>query len=300
MKENILVVRMGALGDTVVCLPLLLALKKKYNVYFLGRMPGIFFLRDHVTKVYDIEESHWNWVFGEAAKINVNLIPTFHIILAFISKYQDILKANFEKVFPSSKIFIHPSLPSMDKGKTHILKYMFNKAKVSRLLVEWEDIKSFIKDGLWDLRANQNKIIYHIGSGSAKKNLGLEIWSKIEDQIRILLPSKEHKYLIGPDELEILNPISDIRGIDQKRFELSLHPADLISLLQDTFLFLGHDSGPTHLAALLGIPTIAMFKESSIKTWRPLGKSVKVLSVMKHLDLVDAVSKIVRRLFPRF
>jgi len=39
----------------------------------------------------------------------------------------------------------------------------------------------------------------------------------------------------------------------------------------------GHDSGITHLAAMLGAPTIALFKHSSVAQWRPLGPTVQVI-----------------------
>jgi ADP-heptose:LPS heptosyltransferase len=54
-------------------------------------------------------------------------------------------------------------------------------------------------------------------------------------------------------------------------------PEDLMSLLKEGALYIGQDSGVTHLAAMTGLPTIALFRSSSIKTWRPLGPRVRVL-----------------------
>lgn len=297
MAKNLLVVRLGALGDTIVCLPILLALKEKYDVYFLGRMPGIFFLKDHITEAYDIEEPRWIWLFKEEPLRDVGPLPSFDIILFFVSKYQNLLKKNLRNAFPSSKIFVYPSLPPTEEGRSHVVKYMCNKIKDSGLSLKWKDVKHLINSGLKGIRGREHKVLYHIGSGSGKKNLDFGIWLRIENSVRSLLPSKQHRFLIGPNELEALKQIADITSFDNKRFMFSLNPSDLKATLQDTFLFLGHDSGPTHLAAILGIPTIAIFKESSIKTWRPLGKSVRVLKASESLDVVDAVLKIVNRLF---
>lgn len=299
MAQNLLVVRIGALGDTIVCLPILLALKENYNVYFLGRMPGISFLKDHITEAYDIEEPRWIWLFKEEPPKDIRLLPSFDTILIFVNKYQSLLKENFRNAFPSSKIFVYPSLPSIEEGRSHIVRYMFNKVKDSGLTLKWIDVKHLIYNGLKIDRGKEHKVLYHIGSGSGKKNLDFGIWLRIENSVRSLLPSKQHRFLIGPNELEALKQIADITSFDNKRFEFSLNPSDLKATLQDTFLFVGHDSGPTHLAALLGIPTIAIFKESSIKTWRPLGKSVRVLKASESLDVVDAVLKIVNRLFSK-
>lgn len=52
----------------------------------------------------------------------------------------------------------------------------------------------------------------------------------------------------------------------------------LLSLLKAASLYLGHDSGITHLAALLGVLTIAIFMNSNPAQWAPLGPDVTVIS----------------------
>jgi len=58
--------------------------------------------------------------------------------------------------------------------------------------------------------------------------------------------------------------------------------------------YLGNDSGITHLAAMLGIPTIALFGPSDPLIWRPLGRSVKIIqeTPLERLNIdvvVDAI-----------
>jgi ADP-heptose:LPS heptosyltransferase/Flp pilus assembly protein TadD len=54
--------------------------------------------------------------------------------------------------------------------------------------------------------------------------------------------------------------------------------ADLPGLLCNAALFVGNDSGPTHLASLLGIPTICVFSGASDpNVWRPIGPDVTVI-----------------------
>jgi len=61
-------------------------------------------------------------------------------------------------------------------------------------------------------------------------------------------------------------------------FEIIFSPdkENLMSLLAHAPLYIGHDSGITHLAAMLGRPTIALFKDSSVVQWRPLGPMVRI------------------------
>ncbi|MBO0779867.1 MAG: glycosyltransferase family 9 protein, partial [Ktedonobacteraceae bacterium] len=84
---------------------------------------------------------------------------------------------------------------------------------------------------------------------------------------------------------------ADHERLDWLQRELSPLPhASLLSVLNTVPLlelahhlcqcdgYLGNDSGITHLAALLGLPTLALFGPSDPVTWRPLGCSVSVLS----------------------
>lgn len=58
-------------------------------------------------------------------------------------------------------------------------------------------------------------------------------------------------------------------------------PADLMELadmLRKGDLYIGNDTGPTHLAALMGVSTIAIFQTTSPETWEPWGVDVTVIS----------------------
>jgi len=60
----------------------------------------------------------------------------------------------------------------------------------------------------------------------------------------------------------------------------SQRPVDLLGLLSalsGANLFIGNDSGPGHLAGLLGIPTISLFGPTDPARWKPLGPKVRVL-----------------------
>jgi heptosyltransferase-3 len=51
----------------------------------------------------------------------------------------------------------------------------------------------------------------------------------------------------------------------------------LAALISRCRLFVGNDSGVTHLAAALGVPTIAIFGPTSPDVWAPRGKNVQVI-----------------------
>jgi ADP-heptose:LPS heptosyltransferase len=61
---------------------------------------------------------------------------------------------------------------------------------------------------------------------------------------------------------------------DAMHFSSLAHFADWVAGAR---LYIGNDSGVTHLAAALGVPTIAIFGATSPGTWAPRGENVTVL-----------------------
>jgi ADP-heptose:LPS heptosyltransferase len=52
---------------------------------------------------------------------------------------------------------------------------------------------------------------------------------------------------------------------------------ELAGVLSQVELFLGHDSGVTHLAAMLGTPTVALFGPTESARWGPRGSAVSII-----------------------
>ena len=64
--------------------------------------------------------------------------------------------------------------------------------------------------------------------------------------------------------------------------------------------FVGCDTGPTHLAAQLGVPTIALFGPTDPAVWAPVGPRVRVIAPerscgMEWLD-AEPVAKAAREM----
>ena len=52
---------------------------------------------------------------------------------------------------------------------------------------------------------------------------------------------------------------------------------DVAALMSLADVYVGNDSGPSHLAAALGVPTLAVFGPTDPGSWRPLGVDVEVV-----------------------
>jgi ADP-heptose:LPS heptosyltransferase len=58
-----------------------------------------------------------------------------------------------------------------------------------------------------------------------------------------------------------------------------------MALIGQAAVFIGHDSGLTHLAAALGRPTLALFGPSDPEIWGPRGEHVAVVRMVPEPGL---------------
>jgi ADP-heptose:LPS heptosyltransferase len=71
------------------------------------------------------------------------------------------------------------------------------------------------------------------------------------------------------------------------RFVAENEPAALARLLAPAAAFVGNDSGPSHLAAMLAVPTVAIFGPTVASIWAPVGPQVTVVGVGRDLASID-------------
>jgi ADP-heptose:LPS heptosyltransferase len=81
----------------------------------------------------------------------------------------------------------------------------------------------------------------------------------------------------------ILGPVEEERGdytalCEEAVVARNLNLAQLSALLERSDLYLGNDSGISHLAAALGVATAVLFGPSNVARWAPLGKNVTILT----------------------
>lgn len=114
-------------------------------------------------------------------------------------------------------------------------------------------------------------VAIHPGSGSPSKNWSLEGWCQLCSQIVDRFPDVEFLVISGEAEKEIISEFLSLLRQENLPFRHcdNLPFDNLAGLLQQSRLFLGHDSGIGHLAALTGIPGLVLFGPSDPLTWSP-------------------------------
>jgi ADP-heptose:LPS heptosyltransferase len=120
----------------------------------------------------------------------------------------------------------------------------------------------------------RDSVLIHPFSGSARKNWPLVSYTALAEY----LPLKT-EWTCGPEEALP----------EATRFA---NLSELAAWIAGARLYIGNDSGITHLAAAIGVPSIAIFGSTSPETWAPRGESVTVLysNPLEALPVADVLS----------
>ncbi len=287
---KVLIIRPGALGDTLLMLPALVELRGKATVYFAGREPGLGFLRDAVHRAMDLERAGWHRLFLEQTfVVGPSPLPVSRAnkVLAFFKDSEGIIGKNLEVFFPDAEIFVFPAFPPKLK-KIHVARYLARCLESAGLPLNSNGAmdnarKSPLLSGAW-VSKEKDRLVFHPGSGDHAKNHSADFWRHI---LRIFSKNEALAHLnptllLGPAETA-LKPIFESAEQIQRGMEILFCPEKetLLKVLGAAAIYLGHDSGITHLSGLMGIPTLALFKQTDPVQWGPLGPHVRIIRPSK-------------------
>jgi heptosyltransferase-2 len=282
---KILVLRGGALGDLILSLPVLNAIRAQVPdafIEFWGIQPqaGLVQSADRVDRLDALEVASLFASESLTASLR-NRLNQFDIAVNLISDRDGIVTNNLASAGVRTITRISPFMPPDVHAVYHLASVL-------------EPIGLRLHDPVPKLKRNRGEdktplLGFHPGSGSRTKNWPIERWNDFAQTIQ---PVFERLLLIGGEADE--EPIQKLLRIWKgPQFKVLLMPSlqDLTDALSRCALFVGHDTGVTHLAAAVQTPTIALFGPTDPDVWRPLGDHVKVVrGAGGRMDTITAVS----------
>ncbi|MET0552319.1 MAG: glycosyltransferase family 9 protein [Vicinamibacteria bacterium] len=123
----------------------------------------------------------------------------------------------------------------------------------------------------WLDRLPERFVAVHAGSGSPRKNWPVARFAEVA---RGLAGGAPFLWIDGPADTPTEPSALDIPTWVRAR---SLPLRTLAAALARASVYVGNDSGVTHLAAATGAPTIAVFGPTEPAQWAPLGPAVQVV-----------------------
>ena len=155
----------------------------------------------------------------------------------------------------------------------HVVKRIFQDVGI-----QWKE-EYYKRSWLLTDELDGDYLWVHPGSSSSTKNLPLSWFAR---RIRRWFSDGGEKVVVSFGEADLNVEEEFLKNCGKMPLEI-LHPHTFLQLRQELIakavLFVGNDSGPTHLASALGIRTEVGFIRTNPAVWRPLGKNVEVLSV---------------------
>lgn len=128
----------------------------------------------------------------------------------------------------------------------------------------------------------------HPGSGSPAKNWPADRYRTLAERL-----TAGHRFLLveGPADAAACDALRSLPGAVPAR---GLPLRVLGALLSRARLYVGNDSGVSHLAAAFGAPCLVLFGPTDATSWRPLGVSVHTLfaanGTIEALDVPTVVA----------
>ncbi|GBC89081.1 hypothetical protein HRbin13_01216 [bacterium HR13] len=114
-----------------------------------------------------------------------------------------------------------------------------------------------------------DKAVLHPSSGSMRKNPDIALFLRIEEYLR--KHGYEVVYLVGEADEWIKGYVS--------RFVQVNDPLNMAKALKGAKLFVGNDSGVSHLASYVGLPSFIFYGPTDVVVWKPIGERVFQISL---------------------
>jgi len=274
-NKNLLILHQGALGDFVVAFPALIRLKRHYcriDAICQSKLGKLAEYLNIVTASFPLEAAAFASLFTDVIDTRIQeLMRRYHTILLFSNSKPLENAINRCTAAPVYRISPRPEADRSIHVGRHI-KSALIKAGLLPSSSAIDDTRHNSETMIDHKLENYDPstICIHPGSGSPIKNWPLSNFMTICKA----LESKGLKpeFILGPAETDLRHDLISMPTVTHFFTDL----VKLAAQLRNAGGYIGNDSGVTHLAAYLGLPTVAVFGPSDPIRWHPVGRAVRV------------------------
>ncbi|HYA94432.1 MAG TPA: glycosyltransferase family 9 protein [Thermodesulfobacteriota bacterium] len=297
--QSVLIIHQGALGDFILALPALETLRKAFpqaKSVMMG-YPRILELaekRFYADDILSVDQKGMASFFVREGSLDPALsqfFKGFDLIVVFGRDGEGTITQNLRRVCEGRVLHIR-SFPAWDE-KVHLTDHLLRQVaqygfpasgSIPKLHLKGRDREwagDFWKSKGMTPEERSKVVILHPGSGSRKKvwplNRFLDLAHRLQEgggsKILIVLGPAE-----GPEVQKAFEGMEPTPPILVKGLTL----LQLASVMEGCRFYVGNDSGISHLAVALGIPTVAIFGPTDQTVWAPRGEKIFVVSRGVH------------------
>ena len=287
MAARILVIRGGAIGDFILTLPAIQLLRENFpaaQIEILGYQHIVSLAegRHYAVATRSIEYGAMAGFFiphSELAPDLVEYFASFQQIVSYLFDPDGHFEANLRRAGAKNILRAFAKIDDSEHAARQLARplqslALFIEEHAATIHLTAED-HAFATRFLAECD-ERPLIALHPSSGSPRKNWPLEKWSALG---RALLDRAPQILLIGgeADEERVAALCADWKTAPIL-IACHLELPHLAALLARCRLFIGHDSGISHLAAAVGAPCLLLFGPTDPAVWAPANSQVRVLT----------------------
>jgi len=294
-----LVIRGGALGDFLLTSPTMAALRGAAQHLEILAYPAFADLACR-TGLADagrsIEYGPLAGFFARGAVQQPALreyFASFDLVLSYLYDPDGIFAENVRAA--GAERFVQG--PHRPAGKIHAVDELAEPLRELRVPFA-ERAVSLILD---PHREATTEVAIHPGSGSAAKNWAADRWLGLAQEILSWETRPRLAVIGGEADQAALAVLAPLRSHERVVWWENLPLTELAARLSAAKAYIGHDTGVSHLAACLGVPSLLLFGPTDPAVWAPPHPAVTVLPAPRNdLRLLEpgAVASAARHKFP--
>jgi ADP-heptose:LPS heptosyltransferase len=291
--KSILIVHQGAIGDFILSLPALEAIHRFYSqarFVFLGH-PSILetiHSRPYFHGVLNCSDKRWAPFYNSQGKLETRAfdsLPPVDSIFAFCRPSSRNLAENLARIYDKPSYRIDP-FPEPDMG-LHVSEHQCRQLEelgipalpcpLPVIAPSEEDLLEARRFFQQNVTPGHRLILIHPGSGGEKKLWSVAGWLHVilrisgNNDIKIsLIEGPADRFIVQ----QLCVEVGPLTLLLLKNWRLG----KLAALIKYSSLYLGNDSGITHLASACNTSTIALFGPTDSRVWEPMGSQVKIVT----------------------
>lgn len=302
---RILIIRGGAIGDFILTLPAIRLVRENFpdcHLEILGyrHIAALAEGRFYADATRSIEYGPLAGFFNPKADLDPELsayFASFQQVISYIYDPDGLFETCLRRAGVKNLITGSPKL----NDDTHAAKQL---ARPLEQLALWlEDPAAEFFPSAEDVKAAERhvgtlprpRIALHPGSGGERKNWPLESWRQLFQTLRMHYPAAHFLILGGESDSARLATFRQRAG-ERTSFLENLPLPELGAVLSQCDLFLGHDSGISHLAAASGVPCLLLFGPTDPDVWAPANPQTQILRApngdLSRLEVGEVLARV--------
>jgi heptosyltransferase III len=304
VEKRILVIRAGALGDCLLMLPTLCALRMHFpqaciDVMGYPQRWEWVLGRGLVDAVHSIERPGMHLLFCEGLEVPASLksfLGAYDVILSYRADPDGVFERSLRSL-GARLVLSQPPFPPPPPPKIHVADFALQLVKRLGVCPSPAPVRLSLTDAELALAlpfftthavdpSRQPIIVVHPGSGSVAKRWPIENFATLIETLERQLQGRT-VIVTGYAEADVASRLSSLIYTAKPLIAENWPLLPTAALIGQATVFVGHDSGLTHLAAVLGRPTVAIFGPKDPEIWRPRGEHVTVVSMRRAHEGAD-------------